>query len=162
MKKPLPAVLWEPFRGAASALLASGLLALAAPGCGPSAPEGPPEGSSNPRIGLSADAKLETEAMLRENLAAPRDPSDGGGRAWRVVGAEEGPHVAGSRERIEIVFETIPVSRSRSEENLEVCQHNLDAWKFPNILMKSIFYVQPNIIFHCVLVAFNTNLLHTI
>ena len=89
MEKTLLGAPWEPFRRPLPALLAAAWLALGAPGCGAPAPDGPAEAGPDPRMGLSADAKLETEAMLREDLAAPRDPSDGGGRAWRVAGDDE-------------------------------------------------------------------------
>ena len=96
--------------------------ALAVLGCGaenrqdPEDPTQPDElATSDPRdpsladlrAGLSADAKLETEALLQEDMAAPRSPSDGGGRAWRI--ASDAIHVAGRRARIEIVFETGPL-----------------------------------------------------
>jgi len=77
---------------------------------GPPGAATPAAASPDPRAGLSPDAKLETEALLREDMAAPRSPSDGGGRAWRVAsGDPDHAHVAGTRERLEIVFETGPL-----------------------------------------------------
>ncbi len=61
------------------------------------------------RRGLSSDAKLDTLALLREDLADTRHPSDGGGRAWveSVVdqtGAATTLH-AGGLGRINVVYE---------------------------------------------------------
>jgi hypothetical protein len=54
---------------------------------------------------LSPDAKVETWAMLREDLAQDRHVSDGGGRAW-LVGVEGRPaYPASSAQRIEMVYE---------------------------------------------------------
>jgi len=97
---------------AARALGRLALLAAVLNACNGDAPKPSEPGleartAVDPRAGLSADAKLETEAMLQDNIAAVRDPSDGGGRAWLVT--SEGPHVAGSRQRIEIVFEAGPL-----------------------------------------------------
>ena len=73
----------------------------------PGALEPQSEAGVDARRGLSADAKLETEAMLREDVATARDPSDGGGRAWLT--SESGGHTAGSSQRLELVFETGPM-----------------------------------------------------
>ncbi len=103
------------FRAAPALLAASGLSVLIGGigGCDAREPAPPGEGGdaslaeAELRAGLSADAKLETAALLLEDAAAPRAPSDGGGRAWRV--AEDRVHVAGTRERVEIVFEAGPL-----------------------------------------------------
>ncbi|MDG2333680.1 MAG: CehA/McbA family metallohydrolase [Myxococcota bacterium] len=97
------------------ALLCWSLLGGCEAGNVPESPGGPSAqaeagGGPDPREGLSPDAKLETEAMLREDMATPRSPSDGGGRAWRL--ASDHTHVAGTRERLEIVFETGPLGIS--------------------------------------------------
>ena len=112
MKSALNPTTRRAFRTAARTLGVWALVAAGGAGCGAEAPEPPRPATGgqvtpDPRMGLSADAKLETEAMLQDDLAAVRHPSDGGGRAWRVE--SEGLHVAGSRERVDIVFEAGPL-----------------------------------------------------
>jgi len=59
---------------------------------------------------LSPSAQLATVAALEEDLAAPRHPSDGAGRAW-LDPAEDGPVavVARSPARFPVIFETGPL-----------------------------------------------------
>lgn len=115
-----PAPLLKLFSTLPSTLLWALLVALVGVGCDSSSPGVPaapshaspaapaPETSiPDPWAGLSVDAKLETEALLQEDITAPRAPSDGGGRAWRI--ASDPVHVAGTRARIEIVFEVGPL-----------------------------------------------------
>ncbi len=122
MKIVLPSTTSTPLNAAAWMFVLAVAIALAALGCGAENRQGPenpllPDDTATSDLrdpslgdlsaGLSADAKLETEALLQEDMAAPRSPSDGGGRAWRV--ASNTIHVAGRRARIEIVFETGPL-----------------------------------------------------
>ena len=55
---------------------------------------------------VSPSAKLDTVASLLEDLAAPRHPSDGGGRAW--LDGEVDPVVAGRSGRYRIIYEAGP------------------------------------------------------
>jgi len=70
-----------------------------------------------PGTTFSADAKFETERNLREDLAAVRDPSDGGGRA-RIVSLE----VRDRRDPTKLVsVDSVPVaSRARIRIAFEV------------------------------------------
>ncbi|RLB40385.1 MAG: hypothetical protein DRH30_08540, partial [Deltaproteobacteria bacterium] len=88
MEKPRPVVVL---------FMAVGILS----GCG----DGPPVASYSPDS-VSPSAKLDTAAMLLEDLAAPRHPSDGGGRAW--LAGEVAPIAVGRAGRYEIVFEAGP------------------------------------------------------
>ena len=67
-------------------------------GCG----NGPSVASNFPNS-VSPSAKLETVSMLLEDLAAPRHPSDGGGRAW--LAGEVEPVAVGGTGRYEIIYE---------------------------------------------------------
>ncbi len=112
MKSAFNPTIRRAFRTAARTLGLWALVAVAGAGCSDEVPEPARPASEeaaepDPRAGLSADAKLETVAMLEDDMAAVRHPSDGGGRAWRVE--SEGLHVAGSRERVDIVFEAGPL-----------------------------------------------------
>jgi len=78
-------------------LMAMGVLS----GCG----DGPPAASNSPDS-VSPSAKLDTVEMLLEDLAAPRHPSDGGGRAW--LAGEVAPVAAGRTGRYEIIYEVGP------------------------------------------------------
>lgn len=58
---------------------------------------------------LSPDAHPEIVEMLREGLAAPRHPSDGGGRAWlEQAEGDTNPATARSPGRFHLVFEVGP------------------------------------------------------
>ncbi len=57
--------------------------------------------------GLSLDARLDTFDTLVMDAAAPRGPSDGGGRAW--LKTVDNPYPASSRPRLEIVYEAGPL-----------------------------------------------------
>lgn len=65
-------------------------------------PEKPVAGDSGDPSDWSPSARPAIAEVLREDLAAPRHPSDGGGRAWLESDAEV---VAGGRGRFEIVLE---------------------------------------------------------
>ena len=60
---------------------------------------------------LSKDAKTATHQALFEDLEKPRDPSDGGGRAF-LAEVPKGPILVGSRHRFEIVYEAGPLGIS--------------------------------------------------
>jgi len=70
-------------------------------GCG----DGSSVASKTPNS-VSPSAKLETVSMLLEDLAAPRHPSDGGGRAW--LAGEVAPVAVDRKGRYEIVYEAGP------------------------------------------------------
>ncbi|MFP8881536.1 MAG: CehA/McbA family metallohydrolase [Myxococcota bacterium] len=79
---------------------------------GESQPE--PDDRSNPTppaesANLSPDARPDVTEMLRESVAQPRHPSDGGGRAW-LEQAEGDPAyaVAGTPGRFTLVYEVGP------------------------------------------------------
>ncbi len=76
-------------------------VAAALAACG-ATPERPAAGFAGDRADWSPSARPEIAEMLREDLAAPRHPSDGGGHAWLESGSEA---VAGGRGRFEIVHE---------------------------------------------------------
>jgi len=78
------------------------LLGLAA-GCGAEAPESAP--TPNPE-GDPPGANMELVQALREDLAAPRHPSDGGGRAW-LEGEQSA--VAGHTGTWNLVYEAGPL-----------------------------------------------------
>ncbi len=89
------------------------LLAAAALACGerashPSAPPAPSQArAEQPRPpGTPPNARLDVVAMLREDEAAKRSPSDGGGRAWLEGPA---PVQAGSSSRFKLVYEVGPL-----------------------------------------------------
>src|SRR5262245_33573370 len=96
------------------------LMLLAALACGepaekaaPPAPVGrdsaPPD-TAAPPPGTPPTAKYGVFAMLRADQAAKRSPSDGGGRAWLVPGAENSKQVqAGSSARFHLVYEVGPL-----------------------------------------------------
>ena len=65
-----------------------------------------PSVASNTPNSVSPSAKLETVSMLLEDLAAPRHPSDGGGRAW--LAGEVAPVAVGRMGRYEIIYEVGP------------------------------------------------------
>lgn len=95
-------------RRTAALLLA--VLAWVAGGCGQDAP--PQAETDAARPSLSPDAKLPTLAMLWDDLAAPRHPADGGGRAWlaRVeLPGETEVLRAGGLARFHIVYEAGPL-----------------------------------------------------
>ncbi|MBW2418174.1 MAG: CehA/McbA family metallohydrolase [Deltaproteobacteria bacterium] len=134
---PLPAMNSAWLRAAATLVLAAPLCGLAACDGSRSEPESTTEsaGSGKPAEPLlySRDAKLDTAALLREDLDAPRHPSDGGGRAWieswsnlsdpaqsaesRLEPTGERPRLTverprltvDSRARFDIVYETGPL-----------------------------------------------------
>ena len=56
---------------------------------------------------LSKDAKVDSHRALVEALAAPRHPSDGGGRAW--LDCEPVTIIVGSYHRFEVVYEAGPL-----------------------------------------------------
>ena len=62
--------------------------------------------------GLSPDARVDAHEMMLEDIAMPRSPADGGGRAW-LSEADAARFAAGiplaSRERFEIVYEAGPL-----------------------------------------------------
>lgn len=101
---------------AAAAAVALALVAWA-PGCGRSetgeatgqAPADTGAVESDPREGLSLDARLATHEMLLEDLEAPRHPGDGGGRAWLDREASPASVPAASPARLVVVFETGPL-----------------------------------------------------
>ena len=78
-------------------MVAGGCLA----GCGDPSP-----GASSAVASVSPSAKLETVASLLEDLAAPRHPSDGGGRAW--LADEAAPVAVGRPGRYRIIYEAGP------------------------------------------------------
>ena len=98
-------------------LVAAWVGAAALPGCGPGEPEAAPAAeaptASNAAptpldLGLSADARIDTWAMLVEDVEAERHPSDGGGSAW--LDLDPSPRVpAASPARLPVVFETGPL-----------------------------------------------------
>ncbi len=63
-------------------------------------------------LGISRDAKLDTLAMLVEDLALERHPADGGGRGWvEAVEDETGQPIsahAGGRARVRMVYQAGP------------------------------------------------------
>ncbi len=61
---------------------------------------------TNLQESVSPSAKLDTVAMLLEDLAAPRNVADGGGRAW--LAGEAAPVSVGRKGRYEIVYEAGP------------------------------------------------------
>jgi len=92
------------------------LLAFAELACGEPAPEaaqpqspGTPTAAQAPP-GTPPNARLDVVKMLREDLAAKRSPSDGGGRAW-LEPRPEGPAQvqAGSSSRFKLVYEVGPL-----------------------------------------------------
>ena len=95
--------------------LASGV-ALAALACGEPAPDAQKPAPQAPaaQTPLPGDvpptAKLDTEQLLKDDLAAKRAPSDGGGRAWLESG-EGGPArvTASSSASFRLVFEVGPL-----------------------------------------------------
>ncbi|MDP6762576.1 MAG: DUF3604 domain-containing protein [Planctomycetota bacterium] len=86
----------------------SALLALLLAACAPSeTPTG--EDPQAGEEGLPATAKPGVLAELRADLAAPRHRSDGGGRAWLVLGEDEDGHgQVGRPQRWEFAFEVGP------------------------------------------------------
>jgi hypothetical protein len=95
------------------AVLAALALATTA-ACGPSGtpePAAPADALAQPEGPRSRDAKPDTVALLRKDLAAARSPADGGGRAWiESVRTPDGSDRlrAGDRARIELVYEAGP------------------------------------------------------
>jgi len=92
------------------------LLAFAALACGEPAPEGAAPQSEEAPVaaqappGMPPQARLEVVKMLRDDEAAKRSPSDGGGRAWLEPRPESPAQVqAGSSSRFELVFEVGPL-----------------------------------------------------
>ena len=98
----------------------AGLLVLFPLGCRESGDATQPEASLSRRAeknfaltepprdgGLSPDARIETYETMRADLELPRDPSDGGGRAW--LETPDSPVRAGDTARIEIVYEAGPL-----------------------------------------------------
>lgn len=79
----------------------------------PSAAPGDAQPTPQDGPGVSLDAKLETNQMLREDLEAERHPSDGGGKAWLTAhgraDGSPGPLRAGEFARLEIVYEAGPL-----------------------------------------------------
>ncbi len=113
--------------------IALSLATLACTGCGrqpapsdprdaaggsPSAAENPasvesPSATAGGAEGLPATAKLSIDRAMRENLRAPRHPSDGGGQAVRVLRENEPESaVVGERRRFEFRFEVGPAGIS--------------------------------------------------
>ena len=76
------------------------------------APPRPPTGLRD-EFGFSPSAHFETDQMLREDLAAIRHPSDGGGKAWMAsyqrADGSAGPLQAGQFGRFEMVYEAGPL-----------------------------------------------------
>ncbi len=94
----------------------SALLAVALLGCGdpatenaaPTAPETPASKELPP--GTPPHARMDVVEMLREDMAARRSPSDGGGRAWLESGTEgPAPVQAGSSGRFRLSYEVGPL-----------------------------------------------------
>lgn len=56
---------------------------------------------------LSRDAKVDSHRALEDDLAAPRHPSDGGGRAW--LDPEPATIVVGTYHRFDVVYEAGPL-----------------------------------------------------
>jgi hypothetical protein len=87
------------------------LFALALAACGRDAPAPNP-----PRPSAAADSRAyppgshpEVEQRLLEDLAAPRHPADGGGRAWLEGDSPAEPIVAGTARRFRFVYEAGPL-----------------------------------------------------
>ena len=83
-------------------------VALALVGC---SGEAEPDTENPPRPGPPT-AVWEVVDSLREDMARPRHPSDGGGRAWLVAAtpAPEFPRiVAGGRARFDLIYEAGPL-----------------------------------------------------
>ncbi|MCZ6784095.1 MAG: CehA/McbA family metallohydrolase [Proteobacteria bacterium] len=96
------------------------LAALTLAACGDPAPPdaepdrapAPTELPAAPGPTFSRDAKMDTWAMLMEDQAAPRHPSDGGGRAWleKIVADDGGDRLrAAGRGRFHLVYEAGPL-----------------------------------------------------
>ena len=94
--------------------LAAGV-ALAAFACGQPAPESAPKPDAKPpaaqpeRGDAPPTAKLDTAQMLKDDLAAQRHPSDGGGRAWLEPSKDGAAVTAGQPARFRLVFEVGPL-----------------------------------------------------
>jgi hypothetical protein len=72
-------------------------------GCGDDAPP------ATPAAGMPPTAQPQLVAALREDLTAPRAPSDGGGRAWLDESEGEARAVAGRPGRWRLVYEAGPL-----------------------------------------------------
>ncbi len=79
----------------------------------PSAPAGGGAEALGEESEFSSDASFGTYKMLREDLAAVRHPSDGGGKAWLAsqqrADGSPGPLRAGDFAKIELVYEAGPL-----------------------------------------------------
>jgi hypothetical protein len=93
-------------------ILSAAGVALAALACGDPAADAPKPAEKAPAAqaprssDVSPSARLDTAKLLKDDLAAKRSPSDGGGRAWLEPGPEGPARVkAGSSARFRLVFE---------------------------------------------------------